>query len=149
MNKNKKPTILNCVEDIFKPFVNKDGEIEISENINPAFVMFMTIIMGITNTFLLVLKEPVCPFCESKLHRHQKVDFKLNNTVKMKKMTYRCSGSECGRVITPKWSLFIEAGCNYTKAVKQYALELGLICNVSYEKMAEIIYWAHGVEISR
>lgn len=97
----------------------------------------------------LVLKEPKCPYCESKLHRHQKVDFLLNNTVKMKKMTYRCSGSECGRVITPKWSLFIEAGCNYTKAVKQYALELGLICNVSYEKMAEIIYWAHGVEISR
>ena len=37
----------------------------------------------------------------------------------------------------------------YTKAVKDYALELGLICNISYEKMVEIIYWAHGVKISR
>ena len=64
-------------------------------------------------------------------------------------MTYKCSGENCGHIITPKWSLFIEAGCNYTKAVKQYALELGLICNVSYEKMCEIIYWAHGVEISK
>ena len=52
----------------------------------------------------------------------------------MKKMTYRCSNSECGHVITPKWNLFIEAGCNYTKAVKEYALELGLICNISYER---------------
>ena len=33
MTKNNKPTILNCVEDIFKPFLNDRGEIEISENI--------------------------------------------------------------------------------------------------------------------
>ena len=149
MNKNKEPTILDCVEDIFKPFLNDRGEIEISENINPIFVMFMTIFMGITNTFLLVLKDPICPDCDCKLHRHKRVDFLLNNTVNMKKMTYRCSNSECGHVITPKWNLFIEAGCNYTKAVKEYALELGLICNISYEKMAEIIYWACGVKISR
>ena len=64
-------------------------------------------------------------------------------------MTYKCSNPKCGHVITPKWNLFIEAGCNYTNAVKEYALELGLICNISYEKMAEIIYWAHGVKISR
>ena len=43
MTKNKKPTILDCVDDVFKPFVNKDGEIEISENIDPILVMFMTI----------------------------------------------------------------------------------------------------------
>ena len=61
MKKNNKPTILNCVEDIFKPFVNKYGEIEISENIDPILIMFMTIFMGITNTFLLVLNDPICP----------------------------------------------------------------------------------------
>ena len=149
MTKNKKPTTLDCVEDIFIPFLNDKGEIEISENINPIFVMFMTIFMGITNTFLLVLKDPICPDCKCKLHRHKRVDFLLNNTVNMKKMTYKCSDPKCGHVITPKWNLFIEAGCNYTKAVKEYALELGLICNISYEKMAEIIYWAHGVKISR
>ena len=149
MSKKKKPTILDCVEDIFIPFLNDRGEIEISENIDPIFVMFMVIFMGITNTFLLVLKDPICPDCGCKLHRHKRVDFLLNNTVNMKKMTYKCSNSECGHVITPKWNLFMEVGCNYTKAVKEYALELGLICNSSYEKMAEIIYWAHGVKISR
>ena len=46
-------------------------------------------------------------------------------------MTYKCSNSECGRVIPPPWAKFIEAGCNNTKAVREYALELGLICNVS------------------
>ena len=51
MNKNNKPTILDCVEDIFKPFLNDRGEIEISENIDLIFVMFMTIFMEITNTF--------------------------------------------------------------------------------------------------
>ena len=64
-------------------------------------------------------------------------------------MTYSCTNPDCGHIITPLWNRFIEAGCNYTIAVKEYALELGLICNVSYEKMCEIIYWAHGVEISR
>ena len=57
MNKNKEPTILDCVEDIFKPFLNDRGEIEISENINPIFVMFMTIVMGITNTFFIIIKR--------------------------------------------------------------------------------------------
>ena len=149
MSKNKQPTILDCVDDLFKPFLNGKDEIEISENINPILVMVMTIFLGIKNTFLLVLKDPICPYCNSKLHRHQRVDFLLNNTVNMKKMTYKCSNDECGHVITPKWNLFIEAGCNYTKAVKEYSLELGLLCNISYEKMAEIIYWAHGVKISR
>ena len=45
MTKNNKPTILDCVDDVFKSFVNNRGEIELSENINPAFVMFMTIFM--------------------------------------------------------------------------------------------------------
>ena len=33
MIKNKEPTILVCVEDIFIPFLNDRGEIEISENL--------------------------------------------------------------------------------------------------------------------
>ena len=134
MKKNKQPTILDCVEDIFKPFVNKYGEVEISENINPSFVMFIVAILGIAKTFLLVIKDPICPNCGSKLHRHERVDFFLNNTIHMNKMKYKCSNPDCGCVVTPKWSRFIEAGCNYTIAVKEFALELGLICNISYEK---------------
>ena len=55
--------------------------------------MFMTIVMGIINTFLLVLKDPIYSNCKCKLHRHKIVDFLLNNTVNMKKMTYLCSNS--------------------------------------------------------
>ena len=36
------------------------------------FIMFMVIFMGVSNTFLLVLEDPVCPHCKSKLHRHKK-----------------------------------------------------------------------------
>ena len=149
MSKNKKPTILNCVEDLFKPFCNKHDEIEISENINPSFVMFIVAILGIAKTFILVIKDPVCPKCGSTLHRHDRVDFFLNKTIHMKKMKYKCSDEDCGCVVTPKWSRFIEAGCNYTIAVKEFALELGLICNISYERLSEIIYWTHGVKVSR
>ena len=34
MRKNKKPPNLDCIEDIFKPFVNDHDEVEISEIIN-------------------------------------------------------------------------------------------------------------------
>ena len=72
------------LKDIFKPFVNKYGEVEISENINPSFVMFIVAILGIAKTFLLVIKDPICPNCGSKLHRHERVDFFLNNTIHKK-----------------------------------------------------------------
>ena len=72
------------LKDIFKPFVNKYGEVEISEIINPSFVMFIVAILGIAKTFLLVIKDPVCPICGSKLHRHECVDFFLNNTIHKK-----------------------------------------------------------------
>ena len=149
MTKKKTHTVLDCVEDIFKPFVNDKGQVEISENINPVFVMFIVAMLGICKTFLLVIINPTCPKCGKKMYRFKVVDFYLNNTVDMKKQTYLCSDKKCGCVVTPSWGRFIEAGCNYTKAVKEYALELGLICNVSYQRMSEIIKWAHGVDISR
>ena len=53
-------------------------------------------------------------------------------------------------MVTPKWSLFIEAGCNYTIAVKEFALELGLICNISYERIClKLFFGLMGVKISR
>ena len=51
MTKKKTHTVLDCVEDVFKPFVNKKGEVEISENINPVFIMFIVVMLGISKTF--------------------------------------------------------------------------------------------------
>lgn len=149
MTKIKPNTIIFNVEDIFKPFENKNGEIEISEDVIPTFVMFFVAILGLSLSFLLVLTDVECPKCENTLHRHKRVEYTLNNSVQMKKMTYRCSNPNCRHVVTPTWNKYVEAGCNYTNAVKEYALDLGLICNVSYERMCEIIYWAHGVQINR
>ena len=96
MRKNKKPPNLDCIEDIFKPFVNDHDEVEISEIINPSFVMFIDAILGIAKTFLLVIKDPICPKCGAIMHRHERVDFFLN------KMNYKCSNNDCSCVITPK-----------------------------------------------
>ena len=73
MRKNKPHTIMYCVEDILKPFENSDGEIEIGEGVNPAFVMFIVAILGLCKRFLLVLTDTTCPICGEKLHRHKKV----------------------------------------------------------------------------
>ena len=106
MIKNNQPTILDCVEQVFKPFENDHGEVEISENINPSFVMFIVAILGIAKTFILVIKNPVCPNCGAKLHRHERVNFFLNNTIQMKKMKYKCSNPDCGCVVYSKVESF-------------------------------------------
>jgi len=56
----------------------------------------------------------------------------------MKKMTYQSSNNDCKHVITPQRSKFIEYGCNYRNAVRQFALEFGLSITATYEEMAEI-----------
>ena len=81
---------------------NKYGEIEISENIIHSLVMFIVAILGISKTTLLVLTDVKCPYCGYKLHKHEKVNFCLNNSVNMKKMTYKCSNNDCKHVITPQ-----------------------------------------------
>ena len=55
----------------------------------------------------------------------------------MKKMTYKCSNSDCKHFVTPQWGKYLEFGCNYTITVKEAILDLGLICNVSYEKISK------------
>ena len=97
-------------------------KLNISEDVIPTFVMFIIAILGLSLSFLLVLTDVECPKCHNKLHRHKRVDYILNNSVHMKKMTYRCSNPDCRHVVTPTWSKYIELGCNYSNAVKEYAL---------------------------
>ena len=47
------------------------------------------------------------------------------------------------------WEEYIEPGCNYTIKLKEFALELKFICNISYDKITEIIKLAKNIDIRR
>ena len=69
-NINKTHTMLYCIEDIFKPLKNKNGENKISENVNPVLVMFILMTLRLSKTFLLVLTNIECPHIYNEAYRY-------------------------------------------------------------------------------
>ena len=67
----------------------------------------------------------------------------------MLKTVYKCSNKKCNCTVRPKWENYIECNSNYTNDLLDKSLQLGLICNASFEKQAEIIKLFTGVPIPR
>ena len=149
MKENKSPTVLNWADEILISFVNDEGYIEFDDDVDPEFIMYMDSVKTIPNIFLISLKNDICPCCNCKLTRDGTVDFNLNNTLLVKKQKYKCCNKKCRHCQRSLWEKYIEPGCNYTIKIKEFALELGLICNISYEKITEIIYLTKNVKIRR
>ena len=103
----------------------------------------------IPNLFLITLENDICPCCNSKLTRNGTVDFNLNNSLVVKKQKYKCSNKKCNHCQRSLWKAYIEPDCNYTMKIKEFALELKSICNISYDKISEIIKLAKNTEIRR
>ena len=103
----------------------------------------------IPNLFLITLENDICPCCNAKLTRNGTVDFNLNNTLIVKKQKYKCSNKKCNHCQRSLWEEYIGPGCNYTTKLKEFALELKFICNISYDKITEIIKLAKNIDIRR
>lgn len=149
MNTNKTPTYYNYADKILKLFVNDKGFIEFSEDISPEFVQFMYFEKTIPNDFLIVQEIDKCPICGNKLYSDGYVPFNLNNSIKIYKQKYSCSNEDCNYHTRPYWDEYIDSASNYTKKIVEIALHLKLICNISYEKITEIIKLFTGTEIRR
>ena len=149
MKTNKNPTVISSIDDVFKTFYDKKGNILIDENCDPELIQDLNKHKSIPNKFKLVRSDLSCPHCGSKLYVHSTDDFNLNKSINMVKTVYKCSNKECGRYIRPTWDEYIEPDCNYTKSMMEISLELSLIENIAYEKQAEIIKLFTGVNISR
>lgn len=149
MKRNKTPTILNWADEILISFVNGDGYIEFDDEVDPEFIMYMDSVKSIPNMFLITLKNDTCPCCNCKLTRDGTVEFSLNNTLIVKKQKYKCNNKKCKHCQRSLWKKYIEPGCNYTMKTKEFTLELGLICNISYEKITEILKLTKNIRIRR
>ena len=127
----------------------KKGFIEFSDDVDPLFITYAMKNKTIENDFLIVSEIETCPKCGSKLHRDGKDKFEINNTTSVYKQKYQCSDDECNHNLRPLWEDYFKPGSNYTEIIKDIILELQLICNVSYQQAAEILYMFTGCEIRR
>ena len=103
----------------------------------------------IENYFSIVSKIEKCPKYGSKLHKDGKYKFEINNTTSVYKQKYQCIDDECNHNLRPLWEEYFKPGSNYTEKIKGLILELGLICNISYQQATEILYMFTGCEIRR
>ena len=145
----KNSTDLNWLDKLLSFCINKKGFIEFSDDVDPLFIIYAMGNKTIENDFLIVSEMEKCPKCGSKLYRDGKEKFEINNTVSVYKQKYQCSNGECNHNLRPLWEGYFKPGSNYTERIKGLILELGLICNVSYQQAAEIIYMFTGCEIRR
>ena len=149
MIKKENSTYLFSVDQVLKLFLDKNGHILVDENCDPNLIEYFNKNKTISNMFKLVKSDKSCPNCGSKLHVHDTVEFKLDNSILMLKTVYKCSNEKCNCTIRPKWENHMEYNSNYTNDLLDKSLQLGLICNVSYEKQSEIIKLFTGISIPR
>ena len=149
MTTKANPTCIHNVDQVLKFFVSEKGFIPVSEECNPEFIQDLDKYKTIPNKFNLVIPDQICPHCGSKLHIHYVDNFTLNKSVEMLKTVYHCSNENCNKYVRPLWDEYIEPNSNYTDNILEKSLELGLICNDSFEKKGEIIELFTGVKIPR
>ena len=145
----KNSTGLNWLDKLLSFCINKKGFIEFCDDVDPLFIIYAMENKTIENDFLIVSEIEKCPECGSKLYRDGKDKFEINNTTSVYKQKYQCSNNECNHNLRPLWEDYFKPGSNYTERIKGLILELGLICNISYQQAAEILYMFTGCEIRR
>ena len=144
------PTDIISAELVFKDYVTfKENKIYLTEDVPEHIAEFFNEIMP---DFVLVIYEmfdPVCPYCGSKLHRHEIKDWEMNKKTSVYKQRYKCTNKTCSKTITTELSDIVDKYCNYTKDIKKIGNELEDLEHISYEKKAELIEKRHGVKIPR
>ena len=86
MNLKTAPTDIISVEIIFKDYVTfNENKIYLTEDVPEYIAEFFKVIMP---DFVLIIYEmfnPVCPYCGSKLHRHEIKEWEMNKKTKWRK----------------------------------------------------------------
>ena len=65
MKTNKNPTVISSIDDVFKTFCDKKGNILIDENCDPELIQDLNKYKSIPNKFKLVRSDLSCPHCDS------------------------------------------------------------------------------------
>ena len=148
--KNKQPTEIYCVEDLFKYYLFGQGNLlYICNTISPKIVDLFSEIM---NTELFVIYFDYREYDPDFARTHVKnglVEYKLNKKFIIYKQTYKYSSKNKEKFMTTMLPDYIDKYCNYTREIKKQGLMCTKITYSSYESKTEIVNEQFNLNISR
>ena len=149
-SKNKKPTEIYCVEDLFKYYLfGQENLLYIYNTISPKIVDLFSEIM---NTELFVIYFDYREYDPDFARTHVKnglVEYKLNKKFIIYKQTYKYSSKNKEKFMTTMLPDYIDKYCNYTREIKKQGLMCTKITYSSYGSKTEIVNEQFNLNISR
>jgi len=142
--------ICNCVDGLFNFFFDSENKkIYLSEDMSPDFVFLMDSFLAEEYTVVYLKSVDECPVCGSDLSKNGTDGFLLNKSREIRKQKYVCSDKECKKHTKACLDKFIDKHCNYTRDLREFSLNMGLIGYLPYEKISDLIEMLTGFKIPR
>ena len=148
--KNKKPTEIYCVEDLFKFYLyGCEDLLYIYNIISPKIVDLFTQIMD-KELFVVYFdyREYDPEFAKTHV-KNGLVPFKLNKKYTIYKQTYEYRSKNKKKYKTTLLDNYIDKYCNYTREIKQQGLMCTKITYASYGSKTELVNEQFDINISR
>ena len=148
--KNKKPTEIYCVEDLFKYYLFGQGNLlYVCNTISPKIVDLFSEIMD-TELFVIYFdyREYDPEFAQTHV-KNGLVEYKLNKKYIIYKQTYKYQSKNKEKFITTILPEYIDKYCNYTREIKEQGLMCTKITYSSYGSKTEIVNEQFKLNISR
>lgn len=148
--KNKKPTEIYCVEDLFNYYLFGQGNLlYVSNTISPKIVELFSEIID-TRLFVIYFdsREYEPEFAEKHV-KNGLVEFKLNKKYVIYKQTYKYHSKNKEKYMTTMLPDYIDKWCNYTREIKKQGLMCTKITYSSYESKTELVNEQFNLNISR
>ncbi len=148
--KNKKPTEIYCVEDLFKYYLFGQGNLlYVCNTISPKIVDLFSEIMD-TELFVIYFdyREYDPEFAQTHI-KNGLVEYKLNKKYIIYKQTYKYQSKNKEKFMTTMLPEYIDKYCNYTREIKEQGLMCTKITYSSYGSKTEIVNEQFNLNISR
>ena len=150
MKAKKEPTLINCVEDIYKHYLCGSGKkFYVSNLVSPeiliCFIEMMADDIEITYFDYRELDE----LSIMDLKRNGRVKYKLNKKYIIYKQTYYYYSKNKRKYFTTMVKDYIKINCNYTNYIRNYRFMQSKIFYASYENTTDLINADNDLNISK
>lgn len=129
--------------------LSEDDVLFLDDHISPDIILFFDIFFNMNFTIVYLKSNPYCSVCGSKLNKNGKDNFKLNKHRIIKKQKYVCSNKKCKHYERVSLEKYIDKYCNYTRSLREWSLNIGLIDYISYYRKSELLETITGIQIPR
>jgi len=142
--------LCNYDNEVFKFFLDSEkSKIYLNEDISPEFILLMDNFIQKDYEVVYLKSIEKCPVCGSELNKNGTDKFLLNKNREIKKQKYVCKDKKCNEHTRACLNNFIDKYCNYTRDLREFGLNTGLIDYFSYEKKSDLMELIAGVIIPR